>query len=637
MRELLKLNPYFKKYPYLLLGGVIFIFFTNVFAVFAPALIGEGVNALRDADSIFLSPLREGRAASDVFEAAPSISYPKTLSNLQQWTGDVLEAPKKASSKRDVLQWMGKIAALQAGLFLLAYLIKGTFLFFTRQTIIVMSRRIEFDLKGEIFDQYQRLDAAFYRENDTGDLMNRISEDVSKVRMYLGPAIMYTINLAMLIFLVVSVMAYIDWKLTLFALLPLPLMSVAIYFVSTRINVQSEAVQKRQSGLSTFVQQHIAGIRVLKSFQREQDASQRFTAIADDYKGSVLRLVKTEALFMPIIVLLVGLSTILTVYVGGLRVMSGELEVGHIFQFVFYVNLLTWPFASVGWVTSLVQKAEASMRRINDFMEAKPAIQAPEKMPIGAPTLQPIGLAFDNVSYTYQDTKIEAVKNLSFELKPGKIVAVTGRTGSGKSTVAQLAMRIFDPLKGQILFDGLPLKNWPLDNFRGETGYVPQDVFLFSDTIQQNIAFGLPEQESVMNDVQNAAEEAHVAHNIEGFEQKYSTLLGERGVNLSGGQKQRISIARALIRRPKLLILDDCLSAVDTETEEAILQSIRSQGNETAVLMVSHRISSIRGADHVLVLDHGELVEEGTPDELTRAGGAYARMVEQQENSKKTP
>jgi len=637
MRELLKLNPYFKKYPYLLLGGVIFIFFTNVFAVFAPALIGEGVNALRDADSIFLSPLREGRAASDVFEAAPPISYPKTLSNLQQWTGDVLEAPKKASSKRDVLQWMGKIAALQAGLFLLAYLIKGTFLFFTRQTIIVMSRRIEFDLKGEIFDQYQRLDAAFYRENDTGDLMNRISEDVSKVRMYLGPAIMYTINLAMLIFLVVSVMAYIDWKLTLFALLPLPLMSVAIYFVSTRINVQSEAVQKRQSGLSTFVQQHIAGIRVLKSFQREQDASQRFTAIADDYKGSVLRLVKTEALFMPIIVLLVGLSTILTVYVGGLRVMSGELEVGHIFQFVFYVNLLTWPFASVGWVTSLVQKAEASMRRINDFMEAKPAIQAPEKMPVGAPPLQPIGLAFDNVSYTYQDTKIEAVKNLSFELKPGKIVAVTGRTGSGKSTVAQLAMRIFDPLKGQILFDGLPLKNWPLDNFRGETGYVPQDVFLFSDTIQQNIAFGLPEQESVMNDVQNAAEEAHVAHNIEGFEEKYSTLLGERGVNLSGGQKQRISIARALIRRPKLLILDDCLSAVDTETEEAILQSIRSQGNETAVLMVSHRISSIRGADHVLVLDHGELVEEGTPDELTRAGGAYARMVEQQENSKKTP
>lgn len=635
MRELLKLNPYFKKYPLLLLGGVIFIFFTNVFAVFAPALIGEGVNALRDADEIFLDPLRSGMAEADVFEAAPEISYPGTLSKLQLWSGELLEAPKKADSKQDVLNWMGRIAALQALLFLFAYLIKGTFLFFTRQTIIVMSRRIEFDLKGKIFDQYQRLDAAFYRANDTGDLMNRISEDVSKVRMYLGPAIMYTINLAMLIILVVSVMVYIDWKLTLFALLPLPLMSLAIYFVSTRINVQSEAVQKKQSGLSTFVQQHIAGIRVLKSFQREKDASQRFAGIADDYKNSVLRLVKTEALFMPIIVLLVGLSTILTVYVGGLRVISGELEVGHIFQFVFYVNLLTWPFASVGWVTSLVQKAEASMRRINAFMEAEPAIQAPDELAKGFDPAPNEGLKFDRVSFTYPETGIEAVKNLSFQLIPGKILAVTGRTGSGKSTVAQLAMRIFDPHEGQIVFDGIPLQHWPLNDFRSETGYVPQDVFLFSDTIQRNIAFGLPEEDSMMREVQGAAEQAHVAHNIEGFEQKYETLLGERGVNLSGGQKQRISIARALIRKPKLLILDDCLSAVDTETEEAILQSIRNQGESTAVLMVSHRISSIRGADHVVVLDQGKLIEEGTPEALAQANGVYARMVQQQVNRNK--
>lgn len=635
MRELLKLNPYFKKYPLLLLGGVIFIFFTNVFAVFAPALIGEGVNALRDADEIFLDPLRSGMAEADVFEAAPEISYPGTLSKLQLWSGELLEAPKKADSKQDVLNWMGRIAALQALLFLFAYLIKGTFLFFTRQTIIVMSRRIEFDLKGKIFDQYQRLDAAFYRANDTGDLMNRISEDVSKVRMYLGPAIMYTINLAMLIILVVSVMVYIDWKLTLFALLPLPLMSLAIYFVSTRINVQSEAVQKKQSGLSTFVQQHIAGIRVLKSFQREKDASQRFAGIADDYKNSVLRLVKTEALFMPIIVLLVGLSTILTVYVGGLRVISGELEVGHIFQFVFYVNLLTWPFASVGWVTSLVQKAEASMRRINAFMEAEPAIQAPDELAKGFDPAPNEGLRFDRVSFTYPETGIEAVKNLSFQLIPGKILAVTGRTGSGKSTVAQLAMRIFDPHEGQIVFDGIPLQHWPLNDFRSETGYVPQDVFLFSDTIQRNIAFGLPEEDSMMREVQGAAEQAHVAHNIEGFEQKYETLLGERGVNLSGGQKQRISIARALIRKPKLLILDDCLSAVDTETEEAILQSIRNQGESTAVLMVSHRISSIRGADHVVVLDQGKLIEEGTPEALAQANGVYARMVQQQVNRNK--
>ena len=635
MRELLKLNPYFKKYPLLLLGGVVFIFFTNVFAVFAPALIGEGVNALRDADEIFLDPLRSGMAEADVFEAAPEISYPGTLSKLQSWSGALLEAPKKANSKQDVLHWMGRIAGLQALLFLLAYLIKGIFLFFTRQTIIVMSRRIEFDLKGRIFDQYQRLDAAFYRANDTGDLMNRISEDVSKVRMYLGPAIMYTINLAMLIILVVSVMVYIDWKLTLFALLPLPLMSLAIYFVSTRINVQSESVQKKQSGLSTFVQQHIAGIRVLKSFQREKDASQRFAGIADDYKNSVLRLVKTEALFMPIIVLLVGLSTILTVYVGGLRVISGELEVGHIFQFVFYVNLLTWPFASVGWVTSSVQKAEASMRRINAFMEAEPAIQAPDELAKGSDPAPNEGLRFDRVSFTYPETGIEAVKDLSFQLIPGKILAVTGRTGSGKSTAAQLAMRIFDPHEGQIVFDGIPLQHWPLNDFRSETGYVPQDVFLFSDTIQRNIAFGLPEEDSMMREVQGAAEQAHVAHNIEGFEQKYETLLGERGVNLSGGQKQRISIARALIRKPKLLILDDCLSAVDTETEEAILQSIRNQGESTAVLMVSHRISSIRGADHVVVLDEGKLIEEGTPEALAQANGVYARMVQQQVNRNK--
>ena len=636
MRELLKLNPYFKKYPLLLLGGVVFIFFTNVFAVFAPALIGEGVNALRDADEIFLDPLRSGMAEADVFEAAPEIAYPGTLSKLQSWSGALLQAPKKANSKQDVLHWMGRIAALQALLFLLAYIIKGTFLFFTRQTIIVMSRRIEFDLKGRIFDQYQRLDAAFYRANDTGDLMNRISEDVSKVRMYLGPAIMYTINLAMLIILVVSVMVYIDWKLTLFALLPLPLMSLAIYFVSTRINVQSEAVQKKQSGLSTFVQQHIAGIRVLKSFQREKDASQRFSGIADDYKNSVLRLVKTEALFMPIIVLLVGLSTILTVYVGGLRVISGELEVGHIFQFVFYVNLLTWPFASVGWVTSLVQKAEASMRRINAFMEAEPAIQAPDELAKGLEPSTKSGLKFNRVSFTYPETGIEAVKNLSFQLIPGKILAVTGRTGSGKSTVAQLAMRIFDPHEGQVVFDGIPLQQWPLNEFRSETGYVPQDVFLFSDTIQRNIAFGLPEEDSTRREVQSAAEQAHVAHNIEGFEQEYETLLGERGVNLSGGQKQRISIARALIRKPKLLILDDCLSAVDTETEEAILQSIRNQGDSTAVLMVSHRISSIRGADHVVVLDQGKLIEEGTPEELAQADGVYARMVQQQVNRNNT-
>ena len=628
MRELWKLNSLIKRYPQLLLGGVVFIFLTNVFAVYAPSLIGEGVNALKDMDSAVLEPLREGAKEEALFSEPIRMDLPPSL----RWISSVFAPDAEISliaSKDNALAWMKQLALWQAGLFLLAYLIKGIFLFFTRQTIIVMSRRIEFDLKGKIFDQYQRLDASFYKANDTGDLMNRISEDVSKVRMYLGPAIMYTLNLTMLIFLVVGVMVYIDWQLTLFALLPLPLMSVGIYLVSTRINRQSEAVQRQQSGLSTFVQQHIAGIRVLKSFQREHDATERFTEAADLYKMNALKLVKTEALFMPIIVMLVGLSTILTIYVGGQRVIAGELEIGHVFQFVFYVNLLTWPFASVGWVTSLVQKAEASMKRINAFMEATPVIQsAPSETAYSADKLEEI--TFDKVSFTYPETGIVAAKDVSFTIKPGQIVAITGRTGSGKSTLAQLAMRIFDPESGEIRINGKSLPEWNLTAFRSLCGYVPQDVFLFSDTIQNNIAFGIEGGDASLDDVKAAALEAHVAHNIEGFQKGYQTLLGERGVNLSGGQKQRISIARAFIRRPQLLILDDCLSAVDTETEETILNSIRKQGKESAVLLVSHRISSIRGADHVLVLDAGQVVESGHPNELASAGGPYARMVEQQ-------
>ena len=630
MRELWKLNPYIAKYPHLLLGGIVFIFFTNVFAVYAPSLIGEGVNAMKAVDETFLAPLRQGRSETEVFTQAAVPEFPRTLEWIRtRFEGGVAEWAPVLNGKQDALAWMKRLAFWQAGLFLLAYLLKGIFLFFTRQTIIVMSRRIEYDLKGTIFDQYQRLDATFYKAQDTGDLMNRISEDVSKVRMYLGPAIMYTLNLTMLILLVVSVMVYIDWKLTLYALLPLPLMSVGIYFVSSRINRQSEAVQRRQSGLSTFVQQHIAGIRVLKSFQRENDAATRFSKEADQYKASALDLVKTEALFMPIIVLLVGLSTILTIYIGGQRVIAGELEVGHIFQFVFYVNLLTWPFASVGWVTSLVQKAEASMERINDFMEADPLIQSPAATD-SAPSTELESLEFDNVSYRYPETGIVALQGVSFSVQPGQVVAITGRTGSGKSTIAQLAMRIVDPSSGQVKLNGRSLTEWNLDAFRRSTGYVPQDVFLFSDSIAGNIAFGLADEEADLASIQDAAVEAHVAHNIEGFENGYETVLGERGVNLSGGQKQRISIARAFLRKPPLLILDDCLSAVDTETEEVILKSIRERGNEAAVLLISHRISSIRGADQVVVLDAGRVVESGAPSDLAKAGGLYARMVEQQ-------
>jgi ATP-binding cassette, subfamily B, multidrug efflux pump len=637
MRELLKLNPYFWKYRNLLIGGLVFIVLTNIFAVYAPALIGEGVNAMREADTAFLLPMREGATEAEVFGAETTGQWPRSIQWIRQLIGAGEGDESQLQSKQDVFDWIAAVALFQAALFMLAYFIKGIFLFFTRQTIIVMSRKIEYDLKAKIFDQYQRLDAAFYKANDTGDLMNRISEDVSKVRMYLGPAVMYTLNLAVLICLVVGVMLYIDVQLTLFALLPLPFMSIAIYRVSKRINRQSEAVQSRQSGLSTFVQQHIAGIRILQSFHREEDAAHRFTDQADDYKQHVLKLVKTEALFMPIIVLLVGLSTILTIYIGGRRVIAGELELGHIFQFVFYVNLLTWPFASVGWVTSLVQKAEASMLRINAFMEAEPTILSPAEASGHADNseVKPAeadvrSFAFRDVSFTYPETGIEALRGVSFDVKPGEILAITGRTGSGKSTAAQLAMRIFDPTSGQVALNDTPLEAWQLDAFRHITGYVPQEVFLFSDNIQNNIAFGMDLSEASREAVEEAAVEAHVAHNIEGFESGYATMLGERGVNLSGGQKQRISIARALIRKPQLLVLDDCLSAVDTETEDFILKSIRRACKESAVIMVSHRVSCIRGADRVVVLDQGRMAEYGTPEELLEANGLYANMVQQQ-------
>jgi ATP-binding cassette subfamily B protein len=506
-------------------------------------------------------------------------------------------------------------------------LVKGGFSFLTRQTIIVMSRLVEYDLKRDIYGHYQVLDSSFYKRNDTGDLMNRISEDVSHVRMYLGPAIMYSMNLVVLVTLVVTVMLSIDPVLTLFALLPLPFMSLGIYFISANIQRKSDARQKAQSRVSSFVQQHIAGIRVLKSFNRERAAAERFDDETAAYKVRVLDLVKVEAMFMPLIVLLVGLSTILTIYVGGQRVVGGHLELGHIFQFVFYVNLLTWPFASVGWVTSLVQKAEASMNRILDFLDATPAVTSPDKGGRKDGLSAAPALEFDRVSWTYPDTGIQALNDVSFTLQAGETLGITGRTGSGKSTVLQLAMRMMDPQEGHVSLDGTSLPEWDLDAMKRDLGYVPQDVFLFSDTIGNNIAFGRGEANE--QQVRQAAQDAGVRQDIEGFEHGFDTMLGERGVNLSGGQKQRISIARALVKRPRILFLDDCLSAVDTETEDAILAAIDQQ-EASCTLMVSHRLASLRNADRILVMDEGKVVESGTPDELLAAGGLYATMFEQQ-------
>lgn len=627
MKSLFSLNPMIWNYRGRLFLGVVFIAFTNVFAVWAPSMIGEGVNALNEANRDFLVPLNDGATFDEL--SSKEVRIPDNLTWLGALVGADVAPDQASSSRQDVLDLVVWIGLAQAGLFLLAYLIKGVFSFLTRQTVIVMSRLVEYDLKAAIYDHYQVLDTTFYKAHDTGDLMNRISEDVSNVRMYLGPAIMYSLNLMVLVSLVVGVMLYIDPVLTAFALLPLPLMSAGIYFISANIHRKSDAKQQAQSAVSSFVQQHIAGMRVLKSFHREKAAAARFDVETDLYKMRVLDLVKVEAMFMPLIVLLVGLSTILTVYVGGHRVAAGHLDLGHIFQFVFYVNLLTWPFASVGWVTSLVQKAEASMARILDFLHAEPAVQsAPEART--TPLSNAPALTFDNVTWTYPETGIQALNQVSFSVNAGETVGITGRTGSGKSTILQLAMRMMDPSSGTIALDGTPLHEWELKAMRSGFGYVPQDVFLFSDTIANNIAFGSEHDTPSLTQIEQAATDAGVAGDIEGFEHRYDTLLGERGVNLSGGQKQRISIARALIKAPKLLLLDDCLSAVDTETEDAILSAIQRQ-EAACTIMVSHRLASLRGADRILVMDEGKLVEEGTHAELLEAGGLYAIMHEQQQ------
>ena len=634
MKALRTLSPLFWKYKGRLFAGIVFILLTNVLAVFAPALVGEGVNVMRDAYNTYL----DSGASEAVYDENSEIALPEILSKAGSFTGLAENWDGRVEDSSDVLRLVTIIALFQATLYLVVFFIKGVFLFLTRQTIIVNSRLMEYDIKEKIYSHYQKLDARFYKSNDTGDLMNRISEDVSRVRMFLGPAVMYSLNLIALIFIVVFVMVSIDLKLTLYSLIPLPLMSVGIYFISSKINKLSDKVAASQSDLSTFAQQHMSGIRVIQSYHRELKAAARFERESDDYKVKALELVKIEAMFIPIIILLVGLSTVLTVYIGGMQVIEGKLELGHIFQFVFYVNLLTWPFASVGWVTSLVQKAEASMQRILNFLDSEPEISSPDELD-GVEVLdENLGLAFENVSYTYPETGIEAIKGLSFKLPPGKTVAITGRTGSGKSTVTGLCMRLMDPTSGEVKFGGVGLKEQSLDEFKRKTGYIPQDVFLFSDTIESNISFGSTDPLTVKQEaIEEVAKMSAVHEDIVGLENGYKTILGERGVNLSGGQKQRISIARALLRKPRILILDDCLSAVDTKTEKHIIKSLEDLQKEnplTSTLMVSHRLSTIKHADHIIVIDEGSVVEEGTHNSLAKSSGLYAEMDLQQKTDR---
>ena len=515
-------------------------------------------------------------------------------------------------------------AVSSGGFYMLLSLASGFFLFLTRQTIIVMSRFIEFDLKNEIYNQYQKLDYSFYKKNSTGDLMNRISEDVSKVRMYLGPGVMYTINLSILSILALYQMISTNGYLTFFVLIPLPLMSYIIYKVSSTVNKLSTIVQEEQSSMSSLVQESFSGIRVIKAYNRNQQVESLFQDSAESYKEKNMRLVLVNSLFMPTIFILIGLSTLLCIYLGGLVYHEGNINFGEIMSFVFYVNMLTWPFASVGWVTSIIQRAAASQERINEFLKIKPSVknESQEDFSFNG------HIEFRNVSYTYPNSGIKAIDDVSFVLNSSERIGVIGRTGSGKSTLIKLIMRQIDPQEGEILLDGVNIKEINIDQYRDQIGIVPQDVFLFSDTINNNILFGSLDVTINDRDIVEVTKEAHVHHNIVSFKNSYNTLLGERGVNLSGGQKQRLSIARALIRKPKLLILDDCLSSVDTETEEVILSNLNKKSISSFI--VSHRISTIRNATKILTLSNGSITEEGTHEELLFKNGEYASLCRKQ-------
>ncbi len=585
MKSLSYLNKYIIKYKWRLLFGVLCIIASNIFGVQMPKIVKNAVDG-------FITELNTNQSLDTV-----------VLLSLKLF-----------------------------GFYMLLSLGKGFFLFLTLQTIIIVSRYIEFDLKNEVYTQYQKLNFAFYKKNNTGDLMNRISEDVSQVRMYLGPGLMYTINLAILFAICVPAMLQINVKLTLIVLAPLPIMSLMIYRVSNRMNQLSTLVQQEQSNMSTIVQETFSGIRVIKAYLREREMNKKFNDSADNYKRKNMNLVVVNALFMPTISFLIVLSSFMAIYFGGLLTFDKSITPGDIVSLILYINMLTWPFASVGWVTSIIQRASASQARINEFLSIDPAIKNPTTEPLG-----PIHeIRFENVSYTHENSGIEAIKNVSFTLKNGESLGIVGRTGSGKSTLLNLVMRQIDPSAGTIYVNGQDLKTINLDAYRRNSGVVPQEVFLFSDTIGNNIQFGVNEQEISEDELIEVAKKAHVYHNIEGFKDRFDTVLGERGVNLSGGQKQRISIARALLRKPSLLLLDDCLSAVDTETEDIILRAIANESANNLALIVSHRISSLRYADRILVLENGEKIEEGTHQELISRAGIYAEMYEKQANDENT-
>ena len=587
MNDLAYLNKYLFKYKYHLILGTLFIIIANYFSIIPAVLVRYSFDLLKGNYELF-----------------------------KLFNGFDLQTDAYALFAKSI--WILGI------LILISALLRGIFMFFMRQTIIVMSRIIEYDLKNEIFEHYQSLPLSFYRKNNTGDLMNRISEDVSKVRMYFGPAIMYGITLLTLFLMVIPFMFSINFKLTIYSLIPLPILSLSIYLVNNIIHKRSERIQESLSNLSTFVQEAFSGIRVIKAFDREEDINLQFEKESTDYKNKSLKLAFVQAVFFPLIMSLIGLSVILTIYIGGVEVFNGSISTGVIAEFIIYVNLLTWPVAALGWITSIIQQAAASQKRINEFLETKTDIISTENLEKNLEGT----IEFKNVDFIYPDSGIHALKNISFKVNQGESVAIIGNTGAGKSTLANLICRMYDISSGSLKIDGQSIQRYNLSCLRSQIGFVPQDVFLFSDSIRNNIAFGNPD----MNEekIIQAAKDADLLNNIADLPNGFDTRVGERGITLSGGQKQRVSIARAVAREPKILILDDALSAVDTKTENTILEAMAKIMKGRTSLIISHRVSSAKLASKIIVLLDGSIIEQGSHEDLLEKNGAYKGIYDQQ-------
>lgn len=587
MKALSHLNKYFLKYKWYLILGAFFTLISNLFGIVPAQLVRFSLDLVRENISNYF--LLDG------------FSLQTSFYNI-----------------------FAKTVLFYAVLILIMALLKGFFLFLVRQTIIVMSRHIEFDLKNEIYAHYQTLPIAFYRKNNTGDLMARISEDVNKVRMYVGPSIMYGINLFLVFILVIWYMFSVNARLTWFVLMPLPILSVSIYYVNQIIIRRSEKIQKQLSNIATFVQEAFSGIRVLKAFVQEEPSYIAFTKQANLYREKSLNLIKVDSLFSPLIQLLIGISTVLVVFIGGREVMAGRLTPGNITEFIMYVYILTWPVTALGWTTSQIQRAAASQQRINEFLAIKSEIVSDKNL-----VTEILGdIEFKNVDFTYPDSGIVALQNFNLKIKAGESVAILGTTGSGKSTIANLLCRLYDVTNGLIFIDNEPIKSYQVNFLREQIGYVPQDVFLFSDSISNNIKFG--KYDMPQSHIEKAAKNADLYDNVIDFTNGFETVLGERGITLSGGQKQRLSIARAIAREPKILVLDDCLSAVDTKTENAILNNLETIMQNRTTIIISHRVSSAKLANHILMLDCGKVVEQGTHEQLITLNGSYKELYDKQ-------